>query len=126
MSRRLFNHIVTKSKFIDTSVQKGCMEGTPGCWEHISMVWASLKAARKEKKSVSNIWLDIANAYGSIPHDLIFLHLNGMEFQIIVSHSCALTTPVFGLSTSQTQLHLPGYATNAASLPGVQGQSSSF
>ena len=51
---------------------KGCMEKTPGCWEHISMVWASLKDARLNQKGVSTIWLDIANAYCSTPHQLIF------------------------------------------------------
>ena len=75
LSRRLFTHIVTNNKFIDKSIQKGCMEGTPGCWEHMSMVWAALREARQVKKSVATIWLDIANAYGSIPHELIFFAL---------------------------------------------------
>ena len=39
------------------------------------MVWASVKDARLNQKDVSTIWLDIANAYGSIPHQLIFLAL---------------------------------------------------
>ena len=75
LARRLFHHIVLENKFINTSMQKGCMEKTPGCWEHMSMVWSSLKDARLNQKDVSTIWLDIANAYGSIPHQLIFLAL---------------------------------------------------
>ena len=75
LSRRFFDHIVTKNKFINTSIQKGCMENVPGCWEHIAMVWDALKEARLEKRDVSTIWLDIANAYGSIPHQLIFFAL---------------------------------------------------
>ena len=30
------------------------------------MVWSSLKEAQSTKSSLANIWLDIANAYGSI------------------------------------------------------------
>ena len=51
------------------------MEKVPGCWEHMSMVWSALKEARLNKTDLSTIWLDIANAYGSIPHKLIFFAL---------------------------------------------------
>ena len=47
------------------------MEKIPGCWEHLSMVWHALKEARAQKSNLAIIWLDIANAYGSIPHKLI-------------------------------------------------------
>ena len=75
VSRRLENHIITNNKFINTSVQKGCMEKVPGCWEHMSVVWGALKEARASKSSLATVWLDIANAYGSIPHKLIFFAL---------------------------------------------------
>ena len=75
LSSRLTKHIVHKNKFIDLSVQKGCMEGIPGCWEHMAMLWDTLKESITNKNSVSTIWLDVANAYGSIPHQLIFLAL---------------------------------------------------
>ena len=75
ISKRFYRHIVVKNKFIDTSVQKGCMENIPGCWEHIAMIWDSLKDARLNQKDLVAIWLDIANAYGSISHQLIFLAL---------------------------------------------------
>ena len=75
VSRRLEAHIITNNKFINTSVQKGCMEKVPGCWEHMSMVWSVLKAARSDKLDLATIWLDIANAYGSIPHRGIFFAL---------------------------------------------------
>ena len=68
IAKRLFSHIVLKNHLIDTSMQKGCMENTPGCWEYMSMVWAALKDARVDQSDVSTIWLDVANAYGSVPH----------------------------------------------------------
>ena len=75
VSRRLSRHIILNNKFVNLSVQKGCMERVPGCWEHMSMVWKSLNEARENKGDIANVWLDIANAYGSIPHQLIFLAL---------------------------------------------------
>ena len=52
------------------------MEKVPGCWEHISMVLAALKEAKSKNLSLAAIWLDIANAYGSIPHKLIIFALH--------------------------------------------------
>ena len=75
ISKRLESHIISNNKFVNTSIQKGCMEKVPGCWEHMSMVWSALKQARLNHSNLANIWLDIANAYGSIPHKLIFFAL---------------------------------------------------
>ena len=52
------------------------MEKIPGCWEHLSMAWHALKEARAKNSNLKVIWLDIANAYGSIPHKLIVFALN--------------------------------------------------
>ena len=59
------------NNIIDTSCQKGSIQKMAGCWEHMSMVWEALKDARKRRKSLAVIWLDLANAYGSVPHQLI-------------------------------------------------------
>ena len=75
VSQRFVSHIINNNKFINASIQKGCMEKIPGCWEHMSMVWDSLKSAKQDKASVSAIWLDVANAYGSVPHRLIYFAL---------------------------------------------------
>ena len=39
------------------------------------MVWSALKEASFMKSSLANIWLDIANAYGSFPYRLLFFAL---------------------------------------------------
>ena len=39
------------------------------------MVWDSLKSAKRDKTRLSAIWLDVANAYGSVPHRLIYFAL---------------------------------------------------
>ena len=84
VSKRLEN-LSNNNKFINNSIQKCCMEKIPGCWEHLSMVWHALKEARAQKSNLAVIWLDIANAYGSIPHKLIVfaLHRYGVTLQWI-------------------------------------------
>ena len=39
------------------------------------MVWDALKSAKHDKTTLSGIWLDVANAYGSVPHRLIYFAL---------------------------------------------------
>ena len=85
VSKRLETHLIHNNKFINNSIQKGCMEKIPGCWEHLSMVWHALKEARAKKSNLAVIWLGIANAYGSILHKLIVfaLHRYGVSSQWI-------------------------------------------
>ena len=75
VSNRLENHIITNNKLINSSIQKGFMEKIPGCWEHMSMVWNELKSSKAEHGNLAAVWLDIANPYGSVPHQLIFFAL---------------------------------------------------
>ena len=35
LTNRLENHIITNNKLINSSIEKGCMEKMPGCWEHM-------------------------------------------------------------------------------------------
>ena len=74
LSKRLEKHIYN-NKLINSSIQKGCMEKIPGCWEHMSVVWDELKSRKSERSNIAAIWLDIANAYGSVPHQLLFFAL---------------------------------------------------
>ena len=58
--------------YIDTSIQKGGVPGVSGCLEHTAVVSQLIREAKKERKNLVVTWLDIANAYGSIPHKFIF------------------------------------------------------
>ena len=51
------------------------MEKFPGCWEHMSVVWGELKSRKTGISNIAAIWLDIANAYRSVPHQLLFFAL---------------------------------------------------
>ena len=68
---RRFTKYMVANQYIDTSVQKGGVEGLAGCWEHNSMITQLLKEARQHKGDLTLIWLDLANAYGSVPHALV-------------------------------------------------------
>ena len=63
--------------FIDESVQKAGIPGVPGCIEHASSIWNSIQEAKREKSNLNVVWLDLANAYGSVPHCLL---LKAMDF----------------------------------------------
>ena len=52
------------------------MEKIPGSCEHLSMFWHAVKEARAKKSNLAVIWLDIANAYGFIPHKLVLLYID--------------------------------------------------
>lgn len=105
VSRRLEAHIINTNKFINTSLQKGCMEKVPGCWEHMSMVWAALKEARVNKSDLATIWLDIANAFPSIPHNLIFFALE--RYGVAPSWISFIKTYYIGIYSKSFSLSSP-------------------
>ena len=62
---------------MNESVQKAGIPGIPGCIEHAFAIWESIQHAKKQKEDVAMVWLDLANAYGSVPHQMIH---NAMDF----------------------------------------------
>ena len=57
------------------------METVSGCWRYISVVWDEFKLKKAGKSNITAIWLDTANAYGSVPHQLLFLPSDNIVFQ---------------------------------------------
>ena len=68
---RFYKYLVVNNSIIDTSCQKGSIQKMAGVWEHTSMVWSALKDCKSKRQSIAILWLDLANAYGSVPHQLI-------------------------------------------------------
>ena len=54
--------------YIDTSVQKVGVCRTVGCSEFGNMIWEAIQKANK--KDLDVIWLDLANAYESVPYQM--------------------------------------------------------
>ena len=57
--------------YIDETIQKAGVPNIPGCVEHAYSIWEEIQNAKEKKSDLSVIWLDLANAYGSVPHAII-------------------------------------------------------
>uniref|UniRef100_A0A3B1K6T8 Reverse transcriptase domain-containing protein n=1 Tax=Astyanax mexicanus TaxID=7994 RepID=A0A3B1K6T8_ASTMX len=75
VARRLATYL-KRNNLIDTSVQKAGIAGFSGCIEHNSMIWHQIQTARAEKKDLHVVFLDLANAFGSVPHALLWKAFN--------------------------------------------------
>ena len=70
----------TSNHYINTFVQKAGIPGFPGYLEHSQMIWNSILSAKRYKTELHVIWLDLANAYGSVLHHLIRIALEFFNF----------------------------------------------
>ncbi len=90
LARRLTSFL-TGNAYINNSVQKGGVPDFSGCIEHTSAITQLISEAKKGRKDLTVVWLDLANAYGSIPHQLIYTalrhyHVDGHIQKIITSY----------------------------------------
>ncbi|KAK0150885.1 hypothetical protein N1851_008007 [Merluccius polli] len=69
VAKRMTSYLLENS-YIDTSCQKVGIPGFPGCVEHSAMIWDQIQTAKREKSDLHVVWLDLENAYGSVPHHL--------------------------------------------------------
>ena len=53
------------------SPEQKCARPTEGCYEHTYILKSLVGQARRNKKKLSVAWLDIRNAFGSVPHATI-------------------------------------------------------
>ncbi len=60
---------------MDTSVQKGGIPGVVGFLELTSIIPKIIEDAKKNRGDLADLWLDLTNAYGTIPHKLVELML---------------------------------------------------
>jgi hypothetical protein len=74
MARRMTTYMLA-NHYIDVAVQKGGIPGVSGCLEHTGVLTQIIREVRKNKGDLAVLWLDLANAYGSIPHKLVELTL---------------------------------------------------
>ena len=69
-SKRMSNFMV-ENGYIDTTLQKAYLEGINGCIEHIQVLQQIIQDAKTKNKTVHISWYDLADAFGSVSHDLI-------------------------------------------------------
>jgi hypothetical protein len=74
ISRRMTKFFID-NKYVDTSIQKGGISGFAGCIEHTAAMSQLIGEAKKNKAQIAVVWLDLAKAYPSVSHQLIFTAL---------------------------------------------------
>lgn len=90
LARRMTSYLL-ENGYIDTNCQKAGVPGFPGCVEHSTMIWDKIQKAKREKTDLHVVWLDLANTYGSVPHQLInyameFFHIPSCIKNIVASY----------------------------------------
>lgn len=70
VAKRLTSYLLAND-YIDASVQKGGISGHSGCLEHTAAISQLIQEAKQEKSTLAIVWLDLAKAYPSVPHQLI-------------------------------------------------------
>ena len=63
--------------YVDENVQKAEVPGIQGCIQHAFTIWDAIQEAKKTNESLNVVWLDLANAYGPVPHELL---MKAMDF----------------------------------------------
>ena len=62
---------LTQNKLIDPAVQKAFLPGISGCTEHKAVMEEIIKHIHHTRKTVHIAFFDLADAFGSVPHDII-------------------------------------------------------
>ena len=75
---------MVNNNFIKRETQKGFLFGMPGCVEHSFALWEALKNASAARRQIVVSWIDLANAYGSVRHNLIQFALNWYHVPIFI------------------------------------------
>lgn len=73
-----------KNDLINLSKQKSVILRAPGFLENTGVVTQLIREAHESRGDLAVLWLDLANAYASIPHKLIdlALHLHHVSSKI--------------------------------------------
>ena len=75
IEHRLDKHMIGNG-LLDTRVQKAFQSKIPGCEEHQFKLRSAIQDANSNTRSLTIAWIDLENAYGSVPHKLITFSLN--------------------------------------------------
>ncbi len=62
-----------RNNFTDTSVQKARIRGFSECLEHANIIWHQIQTARKEQRDLHVVFLDLTNAFRSIPYKHVWM-----------------------------------------------------
>ena len=86
------------NNYLNTSVKKTFIPGIPGCFEQYRKLLTIIQDAYKKHRSLAVCWLDLANVYGSIHHQLISFCLQ--HYHAPPSFLASITEIYTGLSAT--------------------------
>ncbi|KAG8225601.1 hypothetical protein J437_LFUL004169 [Ladona fulva] len=100
-----------RGRRISLPYQKGFIPGTEGCFEHNFVLNSALEDARRNSKEIAIAWLDLADAFGSIPHAHITRVLAEMEMpnaliRLISVNYEGVTTRIEASSGTTPPIHI--------------------
>ena len=91
-----------ENNYMDKTAQKAYVEGVHGCVEHVLVVQEIIQQARLHKKNVHITWLDLEDAFGSVPHKLIpYVMQHYYIPQRIITYITSLYTKLMGKVCTQ-------------------------
>jgi hypothetical protein len=79
MSRRTTDYLIS-NKFVDPKVQKAFLPGISGCTEHVTVMSEIIQHIKHKKRTAHIAFFDLADAFGSVPHDTILHALKRNHF----------------------------------------------
>ena len=79
MSKRTTDYL-TANNLINPQIQKAFLPGVSGCMEHNTVMEEIIKDIKAKKRTVNIAFFDLEDAFGSVPHDLIFHTLERNHF----------------------------------------------
>ena len=85
IAQRLSSYL-ERNNLVDTEVQKAGIPGFSGCLEHTSMIWHQIQTAKKEKRDLHVVFLDLANAFGSVPHNFLWASFDFFRIPETIKH----------------------------------------
>ena len=74
-----FQNLIVRNRFI-SDCQKGFIKGTNGCLQHSTTAQELINQAFRSKEDIFIASIDLTNAFGEIPHKLIFNNLKAVGF----------------------------------------------
>ena len=93
---------------VNTSIQKGFITSLPGVYEHIYSLSAILQDATSTKKPSMITFLDLKNAFGSVPHQLLFDMLRAIKVSsTLLSYVKSFYSQLFAIVTTKNWKTLP-------------------
>ena len=75
-----FENFMTDNNLIDCNLQKAFLKGVNGCTEYNVVMHEILSHAKSKSRTVHVTWFDLADAFGSVSHELIHFTLQRHGF----------------------------------------------